>query len=170
MLNFNILDYHVRKSDAELMQQFCSKHISDSVQLNWSLLGTEIKGTASLRGITLSSAMLSIITVAPLKWSKYSFCFVKLSTIIVILYFFLDLLTLDFLFLSDVKINGKEMPAISEISCATGQSISIYIQIENQSPTDLTDLTLSIQFYQDYQNGTSKYQLETRVALSGPNT
>lgn len=67
----NFSDYYVRKSDAELMQQFCSKHISDSVQLNWSLLGTEIKGTASLRGITLSSAMLSIITVAPLKWSKY---------------------------------------------------------------------------------------------------
>lgn len=80
MLNSNILDYHVRKSDAELMQQFCSKHISDSVQLNWSLLGTEIKGTASLRGITLSSAMLSIITVAPLKWSKYSFYFTEFFT------------------------------------------------------------------------------------------
>lgn len=66
-----ILDYHVRKSDAELLQLSCSKHISDSVQLNWSLLGTETKGTASLRGITLSSAMLSIITVAPLKWSKF---------------------------------------------------------------------------------------------------
>lgn len=69
--NFNLfLDFQVHKSDADLMQQSCSKHISDSVQLNWSLLGTEIKGTASLRGITLSSAMLSIITVAPLKWSK----------------------------------------------------------------------------------------------------
>lgn len=56
------------------MQQSCSKHISDSVQLSWSLLGTEIKGTASLRGITLSSAMLSIITVAPLKWSEFIIC------------------------------------------------------------------------------------------------
>lgn len=53
------------------MQLYCSKHISDLVRLNWSLLATEIKGTASLRGITLSSAMLSIITVAPLKWSKF---------------------------------------------------------------------------------------------------
>lgn len=61
------------------------------------------------------------------------------------------------------------MPAISEISTTTGQSIPLYIEIENQSPAELTDLTLSIQFYQDYQNGTTKYQLETRVALSGPN-
>lgn len=67
----NILsDFHVYKSDADLMHLFCSKHISDSVQLNWSLLGTDIEGTASLRGITLSTSMLSIITVAPLKWSK----------------------------------------------------------------------------------------------------
>lgn len=61
------------------------------------------------------------------------------------------------------------MPAISEISCASGQSIPIQIEIVNQSPSELKDLMLSIQFYQDYQNGTSKYQLETRVALSGPN-
>lgn len=73
------------------------------------------------------------------------------------------------LFSVDVQINGKEMPAISEISCATGQSIPLHVEIENQSPAELTDLTLSIQFYQDYQNGTTKYQLETRVTLSGPN-
>lgn len=61
------------------------------------------------------------------------------------------------------------MPAISEISCASGQSIPFYVEIVNQSLAELTDLTLSIQFYQDYQNGTTKYQLETRVTLSGPN-
>lgn len=64
-------DFQVHKSDADLNQLSCSKHISDAVQLNWSLLGTEIKGTASLRGITLSSTMLSLITVAPLKWGKH---------------------------------------------------------------------------------------------------
>lgn len=61
------------------------------------------------------------------------------------------------------------MPATSEVSCTTGQSIPFIIEISNQSPSELTDLLLSIQFYQDYQNGTTKYQLETRVALSGPN-
>lgn len=68
-----------------------------------------------------------------------------------------------------VSINGKEMPSTSEVSSSTGQSIPFHIEISNQSLTELTDLTLSIQFYQDYQNGTSKFQLETRVALSGPN-
>lgn len=67
----NYIDFQVRKSDADLNQLSCSKHISDSVQLNWSLLGTEIRGTASLRGISLSTAMLSLITVAPLKWGKH---------------------------------------------------------------------------------------------------
>lgn len=70
---------------------------------------------------------------------------------------------------SGVSINGKEMPATSEVSCTTGESIPFLIEISNQSPAELTDLLLSIQFYQDYQNGTTKYQLETRVALSGPN-
>lgn len=73
---------------------------------------------------------------------------------------------IDFL---GVSINGKEMPSTSETSSATGQSIPFNIEISNQSPAELKDLTLSIQFYQDYQNGTSKFQLETRVALSGPN-
>lgn len=75
---------------------------------------------------------------------------------------------LDMIF-AGVTINGKEMPATSEISCASGQSIPFNIEISNQSPAELSDLLLSIQFYQDYQNGTTKFQLETRVALSGPN-
>lgn len=76
----------------------------------------------------------------------------------------------DFYFFTiDVAINEKALPSQSEISCVTGQSIPISIEIINQSPTELSDLILSIQFYQDYQNGTTKYQLETRVALSGPN-
>lgn len=63
--------FHVVRSESERTQRICSKHISESVQLKWSLLGADIKGTASLRGILLSSTMLSIITVAPLKWSMY---------------------------------------------------------------------------------------------------
>lgn len=78
------VDFQVYKSDADLNQLSCSKHISDAVQLNWSLLGTEIKGTASLRGITLSSAMLSLITVAPLKWGIISICIYKLLLYLII--------------------------------------------------------------------------------------
>lgn len=157
-----ILDFHVQKTEAEITQQACSKHISDSVQLNWSLLNTNIKGTASLRGITLSSSMLSIITVAPLKWGKFK-SFVNSLSIQKSLF---NVITFKFI---DIEINKKVLPSQSELSCATGQSIPIRIDISNQSPAELTDLVLSIQFYQDYQNGTTKYQLETRVAMSGPN-
>lgn len=73
-MNYEIIffsaDFVITKSESDITQRLCSEHIANSVQLKWSLLGTEIKGTASLRGITLSSLMLSIITVAPLKWSK----------------------------------------------------------------------------------------------------
>lgn len=71
--------------------------------------------------------------------------------------------------LLDVEINKKVLPALSELSCSTGQSIPLRVDITNQSPIVLSDLVLSIEFYQDYQNGTTKYQLETRVAISGPN-
>lgn len=69
----------------------------------------------------------------------------------------------------DVMINHKQLPAQSEISCMTGQCIPFRIEIINQSPAPLTNLILSLQFFQDYQNGTNKYQLETRVTLTGPN-
>lgn len=72
MPNSFLTDFHVVRSESERTQRICSKHISESVQLNWSLLGTNIRGTASLRGILLSSSMLSIITVAPLKWSEFT--------------------------------------------------------------------------------------------------
>lgn len=58
------------KEEMDTNQRMCSEHISNLVKLSWSLLGTEIKGTASLKGITLSSTMLGLITVPPLKWGK----------------------------------------------------------------------------------------------------
>lgn len=72
----------------------------------------------------------------------------------------------DFL---DVEINKKVLPALTELSCSTGQSIPLRVDITNQSPIVLSDLVLTIELYQDYQNDTKKYQLETRVAISGPN-
>lgn len=66
-------------------------------------------------------------------------------------------------------INESRYPTQSELMCTTGQSVSARVEICNQSPNELNDLILSIQFYQDYQNGTTKFQLETRVASSGPN-
>lgn len=140
-------------------QRMCSEHISNLVQLSWSLLSTEIKGTASLKGITLSSTMLGLITVPPLKWGKSQWS--NSSQLNLICFFCI--------FASDVFINQSSYPTSSELTCSTGQSVSLRVEICNQSPNELNDLILSIQFYQDYQNGTTKFQLETRVATSGPN-
>lgn len=140
-------------------QRMCSEHISNLVKLSWSLLGTEIQGTASLKGITLSSTMLGLITVPPLKWGKLR---ISQSNQIHFSFFV-------YIFASDIFINESSFPTQSELTCTTGQSVSLRVEICNQSPNELNDLILSIQFYQDYQNGTTKFQLETRVATSGPN-
>lgn len=50
-----------------------------------------------------------------------------------------------------------------------GQFITMAVCICNLSPLPLQELNLSIQFYQDYQNGIHNYRLETRVTMSGPN-
>lgn len=58
------------KEEMDPNQKMCSDHISNLVNLSWSLLGSDIQGTASVKGITLSSTMLGLITVPPLKWGK----------------------------------------------------------------------------------------------------
>lgn len=65
-----VSDQYIYKDENNKNQRICSDHISKLVKLNWSLLGSDIKGTASLKGITLSSAMLGLISVPPLKWGK----------------------------------------------------------------------------------------------------
>lgn len=57
-------------TDEDLTERACSEHISDQVNLKWTLTGTEAQGITSLKGITLSSTMLSLITVAPLQWGN----------------------------------------------------------------------------------------------------
>ncbi|XP_065355679.1 protein brunelleschi [Calliphora vicina] len=57
----------------------------------------------------------------------------------------------------------------SEVICTAGQSSILSITVCNQSVQPLNNLILTIKFYQDYLNGTENYNLETRVAISGPN-
>uniref|UniRef100_A0A182SBF3 Trs120/TRAPPC9 fourth Ig-like domain-containing protein n=1 Tax=Anopheles maculatus TaxID=74869 RepID=A0A182SBF3_9DIPT len=57
----------------------------------------------------------------------------------------------------------------SEVTCVTGQFLSFSISICNLSASVLHQVQLSVQFYQDYQNGAQNYRLETRVTMSGPN-
>lgn len=58
-------------TDVDMTERACSEHISDQVNLKWTLTGTETSGVTSLRGISLSSTMLGLITVAPLQWGEY---------------------------------------------------------------------------------------------------
>ncbi|SPP79453.1 protein brunelleschi [Drosophila guanche] len=57
----------------------------------------------------------------------------------------------------------------SELVCTVGQRALLCIQLTNDSMQPLKNLVLSIKFYQDYLNGMENYNLETRVAFSGPN-
>lgn len=59
-------------------------------------------------------------------------------------------------------------PQAAEVTCAAGQRVLVGVRISNLSPQVLQQLELTIQFYQDYQNGVQNYKLETRVILSGP--
>ncbi|KAH8378403.1 hypothetical protein KR093_011176 [Drosophila rubida] len=57
----------------------------------------------------------------------------------------------------------------SEIVATVGQRAQLSINLTNQSLQPLKNLVLTIKFYQDYLNGMENYNLETRVAISGPN-
>lgn len=46
----------------------CSEHITDLVDLRWSLLVSDSKGVASLKGISLTASMLDIVRMSPLDW------------------------------------------------------------------------------------------------------
>lgn len=39
--------------------------------------------------------------------------------------------------------------------------------VTNSLEKDLNQLALSLQFYQDYENGTLNYRMETRLATTG---
>lgn len=69
----------------------------------------------------------------------------------------------------DVTINEKSIAPQSEITVPCGSRITIDINISNNQATPLQNLILSVQFYQDYQNGMQNYRLETRTCTSGPN-
>jgi hypothetical protein len=58
-------------SDVDLPEKLCAEHIASLVNLKWQL--AETCGIASLRGISLSSTMLDLVTVAPIQFGRFSF-------------------------------------------------------------------------------------------------
>ncbi|XP_050306114.1 protein brunelleschi [Anthonomus grandis grandis] len=67
----------------------------------------------------------------------------------------------------DVKINGDPFRAQEDISCEAGDCMELQMSIANSLDASLKELTLSVQFYQDYNNGTLNYRMDTRLAISG---
>ncbi|KXJ79652.1 hypothetical protein RP20_CCG000124 [Aedes albopictus] len=69
----------------------------------------------------------------------------------------------------EVKIDNQQVAPQSEVTCVTSQFITLSIGICNLSASVLHQVQLSVQFYQDYQNGHHNYRLETRVTMTGAN-
>lgn len=100
--------------------------------------------------------MLDLVTVSPIQWGKQRQA--KTSGGILTPVVFLD-----------IKINQNSIAPQSEITVTCGSRITIDINISNNQATTLHNLILSVQFYQDFQNGMQNYRLETRTCSSGPN-
>lgn len=75
----------------------------------------------------------------------------------------------NFLCFSEIKINDTVVKAQDELTCSLGECVSVGIGICNALEHPLSDLMLSINFYQDHHNGVNNYQLETRLSIAGAN-
>ncbi|KAF2898541.1 hypothetical protein ILUMI_07633 [Ignelater luminosus] len=117
------------------LDKICSEHIANLVDLRWQLLSLNVKGKATLKGITLTPNMLDIVRMSPLNW--------------------------------EVNINGDYLKPQEEINCDAGDCLNVCVNISNSLEKPLRQLMLTIQFYQDHQNGTHNYRLETRVVIVG---
>lgn len=74
-----------------------------------------------------------------------------------------------YIFIAEVFADRVPVPPQAELNCTTGQCLTLGVCISNTSAAALHHLTLSIRFYQDYQNGVHNYVMETRISTSGPN-
>ena len=70
---------------------------------------------------------------------------------------------------SEVKINNSIVKAQDVLSCVSGECVRIGVGICNALENPLHDLSLSINFYQDHQNGVYNYRLDTRLSVAGSN-
>lgn len=72
-----------------------------------------------------------------------------------------------FIFELDVSVNGDLVKPQEPINCEAGDCLQTHIKVSNCLEKPLRQLTMTIQFYQDYQNGVCNYRLETRLATAG---
>ncbi|XP_068618004.1 protein brunelleschi [Battus philenor] len=119
------------------LELMCSEHITSNVALRWHLLQSDISGIASVKGITLSHAMMDIVRMSPLNW--------------------------------EVSVNKQCIKPQEELNCVAGECLSLGVAVQNLLSRPLHKLCLSVQFYQDYNNGVLSYKLDNRIATAGSN-
>lgn len=152
--------------DAGELQKICAEHIASLVDLRWQLLGTESTGKATLSGITLTQDMLDLVRMSPLQWGMHIFLF-----FIIHKYIYINRRSQDerMNYLAEITINDTAVKAQEELTCGLGECVSVGVGVCNALEHPLSDLTLSINFYQDHHNGVNNYQLETRLSVAGAN-
>ncbi|XP_008555730.1 protein brunelleschi [Microplitis demolitor] len=67
----------------------------------------------------------------------------------------------------EVVINDTAVKPQDEITCTIGDCVSIGVGVCNSLERPLSNLCLTIEFYQDYQNGTCNYKLDNLLAIAG---
>lgn len=67
----------------------------------------------------------------------------------------------------EVLLNGVDTSAEQEFNHKLGELITIKIKVLNWSSLELRSLTLTVECFQDYENGNRRYNLENKRGLMG---
>ncbi|XP_073992373.1 trafficking protein particle complex subunit brun isoform X2 [Rhodnius prolixus] len=68
----------------------------------------------------------------------------------------------------DIWLNVSENGGSGPFTVTLGECIQARVIAHNSLSRSLTDLALSVHIFQDYQNGTCNFNLDTRLAIAGP--
>lgn len=68
-----------------------------------------------------------------------------------------------------MSVNKQCIKPQEEYNCSAGECLSLGVIVANHLTQPLHKLCLSVQFYQDYNNGVLNYKLDNRVATAGNN-
>ncbi|CAH0563486.1 unnamed protein product [Brassicogethes aeneus] len=67
----------------------------------------------------------------------------------------------------EVQVNGSAIRPQEDINCDAGDCLELKMNLTNSLDKALKQLNVSVQFYQDYENGNLNYRLDTRLATTG---
>lgn len=67
---------------------------------------------------------------------------------------------------TEVSINGESVKP-EEMRFEAGQLINVDVLLKNHLKEELQDVRLSLDCFQDYQNGRANYRLDSSVAVVG---